>query len=199
VDARQALLLRQLLSGSPGLDRASDLARALTSGRHTAGGLLLVGTPDDEPWHFGAHLDDEARWAGVPELAPTWVRWNPPPGAPPHLAVGMDRLAAAGRGETLLVATPTGAVDPLLERVSDARRHGALILAVEGAPTELQSLAHEAVTAGGDGAPIGYDLTTHLVSVAAGESANGRTRTVRTRLRDRIGRMLDRVSGPEPG
>jgi hypothetical protein len=193
VDARQALIMRQMLAGTRGLDQAADLARALASGKHSVGGLLLVGTPDDEPWHFGAHLDDEARWAGVPTLAPTWVRWDPPPNAPPHLAVGLDRLTAAGRGETLLVATPTGAIDPLLERVSDARKHGALILAVEGAPTELQSLAHEAVAVG-DGALLGYDLTTHLVSVAAGESASGRGRT---RLRDRLARMLERLSGPD--
>jgi hypothetical protein len=188
--------MRQLLSGTQGLDQAADLARALASGKHSTGGLLLVGTPDDEPWHFGAHLDDEARWAGVPTLAPTWVRWNPPPDAPPHLAVGLDRLSAVGRGETLLVATPTGAIDPLLERVSDARKHGALILAVEGAPTELQSLAHEAVSIG-DSATMGYDLTTHLVSVAAGESASGRSHAVRVRLRDRLARMLERVSGPD--
>jgi hypothetical protein len=194
VDARQALLLRQMLAGAPGLDQTTQLARALASGKHTPGGLLLVGTPDDEPWHFGAHLDDEARWAGIPSLAPTWVRWNPPPDAPPHLAVGLERLEGAGRGETLLVATPSGAIDPLLERVSDARRHGALILAVEGAPTELQSLAHEAVAAG---PAVGYDLTTHLVSVAAGESAGGQSRSVQARLRDRLARMLERVSGPD--
>jgi hypothetical protein len=194
VDARRALLLRRMLSGSAGLDEAASLARALTRGRHAAGGLLLVGTPDDEPWHFAAHLGDEARWTGTPSLDPTWVRWNPPPGAPAHLAVGLDRLSAAGRGETLLVATPTGAVDPLLERLEDARRHGALVLAVEGAPTALQSLAHEAVTVGPD---VGYDLTTHLVSVAAGESASGRTRTVGPRLRDRLARMLDRPRLPD--
>jgi hypothetical protein len=189
VDARQALLLRQMLTGSANLDETAEFARALTSAGHTTGGLLLVGTPDEEPWHLGAHLGDEARWAGAPSLEPTWVRWNPPPGAPPHLAVGLDRLAAAGRGSTLLVATPTGAIDPLLERVDDARRHGALILAVEGAPTELRALAHEALTV----APaVGYDLTTHLISVAAGESAGGRGRTVRTRLRERVTRMLDR-------
>jgi hypothetical protein len=110
--------------------------------------------------------------------------------------VGLDRLTAAGRGETLLVATPSGAIDPLLERVSDARKHGALILAVEGAPTELQSLAHEAIAVG-DGTGMGYDLTTHLVSVAAGESVSGRSHAARRRLRDRLARMLERLSGPD--
>jgi hypothetical protein len=185
--------MRRVLSGSAGVEEATAVARALATGRHTRGGFLLVGTPDDEPWHFAAHLDDEARWTGVTALAPTWVRWNPPPGAPPHLAVGLDRLSGAGRGETLLVATPTGAVDQLLERVDGARRRGALILAVEGTPTELQALAHEAVTVG---PTVGYDLTTHLVSVAAGETARGRTRGGRTTLRDRLTRILDRAAGP---
>ena len=34
----------------------------------------------------------------VGELAPTLVRWSPPPGAPPHLSVGLARLEAARRG-----------------------------------------------------------------------------------------------------
>ena len=189
VDARRALQLRRMLSGTAALDRAASLASALTRGGHSRGGLLLVGTPDDEPWHLAAHLADEARWTATPALEPTWVRWNPPAGAAPHLSVGLDRIAAAGRGETLFVATPTGALDALLERVDHARRHGALVLALEGSPTELQSLAHEAVAA--DPA-VGYDLTTHLVSVAAGESASGRTRTAPARLRDRLARLLHR-------
>jgi hypothetical protein len=186
--------MRGMLSGSAGLHQAAELARALAAGAHGQGGLLLVGTPDDEPWHFGAHLVDEARWAGMPSLAPTWVRWNPPPGAPPHLSVGLDRLSGAGRGETLLVATPAGATDHLLERISDARRHGALVLAVEGAPTELQSLAHESLAVGPS---IGYELTTHLVSIAAGDTARVRRHGPSTRLRDRMRRILDRVTGPD--
>ena len=193
MDARQARRMRRMLSGSAGVEQAAAVARALATGRHTRGGLLLVGTPDDEPWHFAAHLEDEARWTGMTSLTPTWVRWNPPPDAPPHLAVGLDRLSSAGRGETLLIATPKGAVGPLLERVEDARRHGALILAVEGTPTELQSLAHEAVAVG---PAVGYDLTTHLVSVAAGETARGHMRRGRATLRDHLTRILDRAAGP---
>lgn len=182
--------MRAMLAGPAGLHQAVDLAKALARGRHGNGGLLLVGTPDSEPWHFAAHLADEARWSGTPSLAPTWVRWNPPPGAPPHLAVGLDRLSGAQRGETLLVATSTGANDALLERVTDARRHGALVLAVEGSPTELQSLAHEALTVG---PAVGYDLTTHVISVTAGDATRSPQRG------SRLARILDRVTGPGDG
>ena len=80
------------------------------------------GTPTQEPWHLAAHLDEESRLAGIPELAPTLVRWAPPPDAPPHLRIGVERLETAGRGESLLVVSPQAAPDPLLERVHDARR-----------------------------------------------------------------------------
>ena len=63
----------------------------------------MVGTPGDEPWHLAAHLDEESRMGGVPGLAPTLVRWDPPPDAPPHLGVGLRRLEQAGRGEAVFV------------------------------------------------------------------------------------------------
>jgi hypothetical protein len=198
VDVREAMLVRRMLSGSPFLDRAAELARALTTGGHSAGGLLLVGTPDDEPWHFGAHLDDEARWSGVPELAPTWVRWNPPAGAPAHLSIGIERLRDVRGGQTLLVATQTDATELLLQRVSDARRHGALVLAVSGTEGELDALAHESLVVPAD-APVGFDVTTHLVSVAAGEAVSTGRSGVASRLRDRLARALDHVAGPDGG
>src|SRR5579859_804101 len=89
VNAEQVAALRVLLAPTGWLDRAAEFARALRGSARTPGGLLLVGTPEDEPWHFAAHLDDESRLAGLPELAPTLIRWNPPPGAPAHLSVGM--------------------------------------------------------------------------------------------------------------
>ena len=61
-----------------------------------------------------AHLDDKSRLSGVAELAPTLVRWAPPPGAPPHLAVGLARLEGARRGETLFVVAEDTAPVPLL-------------------------------------------------------------------------------------
>jgi len=173
--------------------------RAVRVSTRSAGGLLVVGTPGFEPWHLTAHLDEESRLAGIPSLMPTLVRWSPPPDAPPHLRVGLSRLEAARRGETLFVVSSETAPVPLLERVSDARRVGATILALDTGDPELDALAHETlVVPASDGAPDGapdgggasgtgvagglagaewtarggvmsFDTAQHLVSAAAGE------------------------------
>ncbi len=178
------------MTGSRWLEQASSLGRALRTSPRSAGGLLVIGTPDYEPWHVTAHLDDEARLSGIAELAPTLVRWSPPAGAPPHLAVGLARLAAARRGETLFIVAEDTAPVPLLERVSDARKTGATILALDGGDPELDALAHEALAVP---QPLTFDAGQHLVSAAAGDrSAGPRTRS----LRARIARLLDTVAGP---
>jgi hypothetical protein len=222
VDASQLAVLRDLLAGSGWLERTRDFARSLRRAA-TPGGLLLVGTPTEEPWHLAAHLGDESRLAGLPELEPTLVRWAPPPGAPAHLAVGLERLEAARRGETLFVVAPDQAPVPLLERVSDARRIGATVLALDAGDRELESLAHDSLTVPGIGAtrrtaaglhvPASYvaaprpepadeeqgplvsmDTVQHLVSAAAGDVPRG----TRGGLRSRLARFLDVVSGPAP-
>jgi hypothetical protein len=190
VNAEQVATLRVLLAPTGWLDRAADFARALRGSARTPGGLLLVGTPDHEPWHFAAHLDDESRFAGLPELAPTLVRWNPPPGAPAHLSVSLARLGDAGRGDSLLVVSPQTAPDRLLERVSDARRSGATILALDRGDGRLAEVAHEALTVAAS-APLSFDAAQHLVSAATGDRIE-RPR----RLRERLARLLDTVSGP---
>ena len=192
--------------------------RALRVSTRSEGGLLVVGTPGFEPWHLTAHLDEESRLAGIPTLMPTLVRWSPPPDAPPHLRVGLSRLEAAQRGETLFVVSSETAPVPLLERVNDARRVGATILALDGGDPELDALAHETLTvSAADGQPAGtagglagaewtarggvvsFDTAQHLVSAAAGErdgaGAPGTARGVRG-LRERLARLLDAVSGP---
>jgi hypothetical protein len=151
-----------------------------------------VGTPTYEPWHVTAHLDDEARLAGIPELAPTLVRWAPPPGAPAHLAVGLARLEAARRGETVFVVAEDSAPVPLLERVDDARRVGATILALDEGDPGLDALAHEALAVPES---LSFDAGQHLVSAAAGERDATRTAGARG-LRARLARLLDTVSGP---
>ena len=107
MDAVRVALLREVLAGTEWLGATRRFAGALRASvvAH-GGGLLLVGTPEYEPWHLAAHLVDEAAWSGTPELAPTLVRHDARPSDPAHLAVGLGRLAAARRGETLLVVAP---------------------------------------------------------------------------------------------
>jgi hypothetical protein len=162
-----------------------------------------VGTPEEEPWHLAAHLDDEARFSGIAELTPTLVRWSPPPGAPAHLAVGMERIEAVSRGETLFVVAPDAAPEQLLERVSDARRIGATIMSIDDGDDGLSDLAHErlivpsqqlevATNIDAVTTPVDFDTVQHLVSVAAGEGEQRRN------MRDRLAQFLERVSGPPP-
>jgi hypothetical protein len=80
VDADQVATLRALLSPTGWIERTETFARMLRSTR-SPGGLLLVGTPAEEPWHLAAHLDEESRYSGILELAPTLVRWSPLDGA----------------------------------------------------------------------------------------------------------------------
>jgi hypothetical protein len=210
VDADQVTTLRTLLAGTRWLERVRVFGRALRVSTRSAGGLLVVGTPTAEPWHLTAHLDEEARFSGIPSLMPTLVRWSPPPDAPPHLRVGLSRLEAARRGETLFVVSEETAPVPLLERVNDARRVGATILALDSGDPELDALAHESLVVPAAAMPdesasagraglMSFDVAQHLVSAAAGEregsSAPGTRGGVRG-LRDRLARLLDTVAGP---
>ena len=191
--------LRTLLAPTGWLERTRAFARALRSSARTPGGLLLVGTPGEEPWHLAAHLDEESRFAGLPELAPTLIRWAPPDDAPQHLRVGLGRLQAARRGEVLFVVSPQAAPVPLLERVSDARHAGAVILALSQGDRELEDLAHEALTAAETAGPVTFDAAQHLVSAAAAEPDPGPGQLAGLRgLRSRLARLLDAVSGPSP-
>ncbi len=214
--------LRALLAPTGWLERTRAFAQGLRKATRSPGGLLLVGTPDDEPWHLTAHLDEESRLSRIPELMPTLVRWRVPEGAPAHLRVGLERLEAARRGETLFVVSPTSAPVPLLERVDDARRVGATIFALDQGDPELDALAHErlAIRTGFDA--VSFGAAQHLISSAVGgldqpdgydsaefgvASGEGRLRAPGTPghqrsrsgvrgLRDRVARLLDAVSGP---
>lgn len=166
MDASAVSRLRAALAGTGWLERTAGFARGLRTAGHSPGGLLLVGTETDEPWHLAAHLSDEARWSGVPELAPTLVRHAPPPGAPPHLAVGLDRLRDVRRGETLFVAAAELPGEHLLEHVSDVRRRGGVVLTLEAQDgSELAALAHDGLVVPQSVLP--FDATGHLVSAAA--------------------------------
>ncbi|WP_399884315.1 hypothetical protein ACGH7X_11460 [Streptomyces sp. BBFR51] len=201
MDAVRVALLREVLAGTEWLGATRRFAGALRgSVVPHGGGLLLVGTAEHEPWHLAAHLVDEAAWSGTPELAPRLVRHDARPSDPAHLAVGLGRLAAARRGETLLVVTPDDPGAHLLERVHDARRAGATVLALgtdrEPGERELRVMAHETLTVP-DGAELDLDTVQHLVSAAAGENAGPPPRH-RRRFRDRLSRLADHLTAPPP-
>lgn len=194
MDANQVAALRELLAPSGWLEHTRRLGRALRGSRRSAGGLLVIGTPGGmEPWHITAHLEEEARFGGLPELMPTLVRWSPPPQAPPHLRVGLERLEAATRGERLFVVAAEPAPVPLLERVQDARRIGATIVALDqDRDSDLEALAHEALTVPRERCPVSFAAAQHLISAAAGEQQHPGKHT----WRDRLARLLDSISGP---
>ncbi|MFJ7203360.1 hypothetical protein ACIQWR_07480 [Streptomyces sp. NPDC098789] len=197
MDAVRVALLREVLAGTqwPGAARrfAGSLRRAVVP---AGGNLLLVGTESYEPWHLAAHLVDEAAWSGRPELAPTLVRHRVLPGEPPHLSVGLGRLAAARRGHTLLVVAPERPGEGLLERVHDARRSGATVLSLDGGDRELAALAHDGLSVP-EGAELDLDTASHLVSAAAGENGVPTQRTPH-RFRDRLARLADQLAAPPP-
>jgi len=207
MDAVGARVLADLLAGTAWVERTRSFARTMRRRTDAPGGLLLVGPPDAEPWHLTAHLDEEAQAAGIAELAPTLVKWVPDPTAA-HLSVGMSRLAATRRGETVVVVAEQAAPEGLLERVADARRHGATVLAMDGGDPDLEDLAHESIVVASGPLdeelvvvhddlvvpPVSLDTVQHLVSVAAGDVAAAGRRG----MRDRLAQLLDTVSGPAP-
>lgn len=202
VDSARVLLLRDALAQSGWIERTRSFSGSLRRVPE-AGRLLLVGTPDEEPWHLAAHLDDESRLSGLAQLSPTLVRWAPPSDAPAHLSVTMSRLEAATRGETVFVVAPDAPPEFLLERVADARRTGATILSIDDGNDDLAALAHDRIVVPTslhqrlvvtNDMPVDLDIdaVSHLVSVAAGENLS------RDSMRDRVARMLERLSGPAP-
>ncbi|MFF4176157.1 hypothetical protein [Streptomyces sp. NPDC001750] len=197
MDAVRVALLREVLAGTEWPAAARRFAGSLRSSvvPH-GGGLLLVGTAEYEPWHLAAHLVDESTWSGLPELTPTLVRHRVEPGDPAHLAVGLGRIEAAGRGETLLLVAPERPCAGLLERMHDARRAGATVLSLDGGDPEVRGLAHEALAVTGSD-DVDLDTVQHLVSAAARENGDPVPRGGR-RFRDRLSRLADRLTAPPP-
>lgn len=221
MDSAHAELFRDLLAADPLVADTQAFGASVRRSARIEGGLMLVGTPNDDPWHLTAHLDDEARYSGVSELAPTLVRWSPPAGAPAHLAIGLERLENARRGETVFVVAPAVAPDALLDRVEDAKRIGATVLAMSIGDAQLTSLAHDALvvptgelwtpqtrrdlnalvaTNDADDSDVStrsgldlFDTTQHLVSLAVGESITNASTT--RSLRTRWTRFIDSVTG----
>jgi hypothetical protein len=132
----------------------------------SVGQLMIVGTPSYEPWHFTAHLADEAARWGRPDLAPMLMRWRIPEDAPGHLAVSVDEIAHASRSATVLVI-PDSDDEELIERVSDAHRRGARVMSIEREFSGLAEFSHEHLTVDGQRSDYEYDLSQHLVTAIA--------------------------------
>jgi hypothetical protein len=217
MDQGRAALLRELLTSSGWTDRTRWFARALRQSTAKAEPLLLVGTPTEEPWHFAAHLDDEARYADLPGLRPTLIRYAPPPDAPPHLAIGLDRLREVRRGETLFVVAPDDPPESLLDRVDHAKKGGATILSIDGGDRDLGGLAHEQliIPTSGQNAPgalievrnelvvagadwsipgVSFDAVEHLVSLAAGEPMSVLASAKGPRRQSRLARLVEELT-----
>ncbi|MEE1836627.1 hypothetical protein [Streptomyces sp. SP17KL33] len=198
MDAVRVALLREVLAGTEWLGATRRFAGALRGSVVSyGGGLLLVGTAEYEPWHLAAHLVDEAAWSGTPELSPTLVRHSARASDPAHLAVGLGRVSAARRGETLLVVAPSAPGAALLERVHDARRAGATVLSLDTGDGELDALTHDSLTAPPAAPEVDLDMVQHLVSAAVGENALPAPRG-RRRFRDRLSRLADQLTAPPP-
>ncbi|WP_370379282.1 hypothetical protein [Catenulispora sp. GAS73] len=204
MDAEQTTFLRELVSGTPWFGECRGFARSLRRAPRSPGGLLLVGTPEEEPWHLAAHLDTEAGLANLPQLVPTLVRHQVPDGAPPHLAVPLARLEQARKGEAVFIVAPDDPGAPLLERVDDARRRGAAILTLaedEETSSELLTISHDALLVPENGIVPGFDAAQHLLAATAGEGdgrrggRGNRGSGPRLGFRDRLTALIDQVSG----
>lgn len=202
MDVSRVMVLREMLASSGWVERTQGFARTMSRRTTEPGGLLLVGTPDSEPWHLAAHLDDESRLSGAPQLSPTLVRYQVPKDAPSHLSVTLARLEAARKGETVFVVSEDAAPEMLLERAWDARKLGATVLSLDAGDDELHGVAHEslvvpAATESTLFVPeldvVSFDSVQHLVSVAAGEAAQSPSSTS---LRDRMAKLLEHIAGP---
>jgi len=181
MDDREIRGFKRILRGLRLDDASTEFAAALGASTERNGdSLLVVGTPEIEPWHFVAHLADQARLSGRPDLMPTWVRWAAPERARAHLSITIDRLAATRRGDTILVIAPNAASERLLDRVSDARHKGGRILTLHREDRDLEGLADEALIVPTLAPPKTFDVVQHLV--ASGASQPSRRQTRRSRL-----------------
>jgi len=160
-------------------DASAEFAAALGSGSESRDSLLVVGTPECEPWHFVAHLAEGAQASGRPELVPTWVRWTPPAAARSHLAVTMDRLSTVRRGDTVLVVAPNLAGEQLLDRVDDVRRFGGRVMTLHREDGELAQLSHETLVVPVMAPTRTFDVVQHVVT----STVSGLTARPRHRLR----------------
>jgi len=186
MDSLQVAGLRRLLAGTLLEDEVVDFATGLGAAPQPSGGLLVIGTPTYEPWHFVAHLAEAAAEAHRAELTPTWVRWQPPANGASHLRVGPERLRHIDRHETILVIARDLASERLLDLVADGHKRGALVLALEKCNPDLVELADQVLTVPESEAIPYFDVVQHVVTeIAPGD------RTRKAHVRGRLRALLE--------
>ena len=193
MDIEKVTLLREVLSGSDWAERTDDFTAAMRAATRRNDGLVMMGTPDYEPWHLAAHLDDEATFGGAVDLRPTLVRWDTQQATAPHLQNGLERLRDMRRGEPLLVVSPGLAGQSLLEQVDIARRSGSRLFALSGRDSDLRGLVNETLVVDPlvvSPIDLNLDLAEHLVSLSAAVQTG-----LPTGWRRSLRRTLDRLSG----
>jgi alpha-beta hydrolase superfamily lysophospholipase len=161
-------------------------ARALGGRADASSELFIVGVPEFEPWHFTAHMGEEATRHGRSDLVPTLLRWSVPPGAPPHLSVSVDSMLHATAKQTVLVINP-GITEhsELLERVADARRRGSRIMTLHRGSSALVDLSHETLSVNASRPEGHFDLTQHVVTDLTPRAPDNTSMTVHNAPRRR--------------
>ena len=134
MDAVRVALLREVLAGTEWLQATRRFAAALRAVRRAARRRAAAGRHRrrTSPGTWPPISTTRPPGRGCRSCPRPWCATGSRTPAPAHLAVGLGRLEAAGRGETLLVVAPEPPGAALLERVHDARRAGATVLALDG-------------------------------------------------------------------
>jgi hypothetical protein len=154
-------------------------AHALGNRQDRSTDLFVIGAPEFEPWHFCAHLGEQASRFGRPDLSPTWLRWSVPLGAPAHLARSVDTLNSVSRRQTVLIVDPLGGTPELMERVAGARHHGARIMSLHRGHQDLVELSHETLLIDRLRPDRDFEIAQHLVTDLAPIPARGNSSRAR--------------------
>ena len=149
--------------GTLGIDTLR-FAHALGERRDVSERLMVIGTPEFEPWHFVAHLGEEAKRGRRTDLIPTLMRWEVPQGAPPHLSVSVSELNHITRNQTLLIVSSCNHSPQLLERITDAKKRGSRIMAIHRDDEDLADISHEMLSVDPMRDEHDFDLTQHLIT-----------------------------------
>lgn len=134
------------------------LGHSVRASRSDSGRLLVVGHPDDQPWHLTAHLELLATFRQVPEL---------------HATLARPELDEVSRHDSLLVVTEQPLPEGLLSRLEDARHGGSTVFGLSTEPGDLAEVANESVSVDPGqmsvlpGIAADFELAGHFFSVAA--------------------------------